>query len=136
MVLDRCSRDRIRTGRDQRGLTFISWVVLFAVIGFFALIIMKLVPIYIEHNAVRSAMKATADELPPASSTRAAHVAMAKRLGVNDVDVVKAEDFQLVKDGPSTYLEVEYEARTGVFGNISIVVTFTESFQLGGSATE
>lgn len=127
-------RGRFGSRRAQRGMTFISWVVVFAVAGLFALVIMKLIPIYIEHNAIRSAMKAAAAELPAASSVRSAQVAMAKRLGVNDVDVVEAEDFELVKDGPQTYLEIEYEARTGLFGNISLVVGFSESFELGGSS--
>lgn len=120
------------TSQRQRGLTMISWVVIFALIGFIAMVIIKLVPVYIEHGGIKSAMKGVAEELGPTASLSAVRTSLTRRMGVDNITVVEPADFELIKDGETTYLELVYEARTPLFGNISLVVEFQESYEMGG----
>lgn len=117
--------------KQQAGLTMISWVVVLAVAGTILLIVMKLVPVYMDHNAIRSGMKSVAAEFPPNASQTVVRQAMQKRLSMNNVTTVHYEQFEVLRDGDAAYLEIVYEAKTSLFGNISLVVDFEESFEMG-----
>lgn len=117
--------------KQQAGMTMISWMVVIAVAGTFALVIMKLIPIYLDHAGVKAAMKGVAAEFPATASPVVIRSAMQRRLGMNNVTTVDEDQFEILRDGETAYLEVVYEAKTSLFGNISLVVDFEESYEMG-----
>ena len=111
--------------RRQFGLSLIGFLLLLAAALFVTYIGMKLVPIYLNHYSVVSAMKGVAAE-PGVSEMSAARVRnlLFRRLSVNYVTNVKPEHVQLVR-GTGRDLVVEYEVREPMIGNIDVVVKFS-----------
>ena len=119
----------------QRGFTLIGLMIMFAVIGFFALIFMRLLPVYMEYNAVKGGVAATAAALPATASIGEARKAFQKHLEINDVKSVVANDLMLAGEGGVRAIAVEYEGRAPFISNISFVVDFYYEAALGGAAT-
>jgi len=122
----------MRTLHRQRGLSFISLMVIFTLVGFIAVVVMRLVPVYMDDNSIRSAMKSVAEESPPNASLAEVRKRIGKVLDVNGVSIVKPADFGLTKDGETTVVFIEYEARAPLIANISLVIDFEHEAALGG----
>lgn len=118
----------------QKGLSVISLILTFALVGFLAVIVMRLIPVYMDDNAIKSTMTAVAAEVPPNASINEVRKRVNKILEVNSVTIVKGADFQLIKDGEINLLYIEYEARTPFIANIEFAVTFEHEVPLGGAA--
>jgi Tfp pilus assembly protein PilE len=118
----------------QRGLSLISLIVTFAFVGFLAVIVMRLIPVYMDDNSIKSAMEAVAAEVPPNASINEVRKRLNKNLEINSVTIVKGADFQLTKDGELNLIYIEYEARTPFVANIEFAVVFEHEVPLGGAA--
>jgi type II secretory pathway component PulJ len=119
----------------QRGFTLIGLMMMFAVIGFFALIVMRLLPVYMEDNAISGAVVSVAAEMPATASILEARKAFGKRLEINNVKAVVPNDLTLGGEGGIRTLVIEYEGRAPFINNISFVVDFYHEAALGGAAT-
>jgi len=112
----------------QRGLTAISMVVVILVVIFFALIAIRLFPIYVENYKVASHLKnLAADSNLGTMTDKEITSTLFKRLDLDDVENVKADNVFIergTKGKGSILLAVEYEVRKPIFGNVDIVVSF------------
>ena len=124
----------MKTMHRQRGLSLISLIITFAFVGFLAVIVMRLLPIYMDDNSIQSAMAAVASEVPPNASINEVRKRLNKNLEINSVSIVKGADFQLTKDGETTSIYIEYEARTAFIANIDFAVMFEHEVPLGAGA--
>lgn len=107
-------------------------------IGFASLVTMKLVPIYLAEMAIQRVVGATARD-PGNSGVSLPELrrAMKTRWDVEGITTLDVEDVKLVKHGPGRALTYDYEARTELFSNISLVVSFKEKFPMkGGGSVE
>ena len=118
----------------QRGFTLIGLMMMFAVIGFFALIFMRLLPVYMEYNAIKGGVSSVAASLPPTASIGEARKAFQKHLEINDVKAVVAADLMLAGESGVRAIAVEYEGRAPFISNISFVVDFYYEAALGSAA--
>ena len=118
----------------QKGLSLISLILTFALVGFLAVIVMRLIPVYMDDNSIRSAMESVAAEVPPNASVNEVRKRIGKNLEINSVSIVKSADFQLTRDGEINLLYIEYEARTPFVANIEFAVMFEHEVPLGGAA--
>lgn len=117
--------------RKQRGLTLIGFVLLLILALFFAYIGMKLVPIYTQYYSVVKAMQGVADEPGAADmSPNRIRNAFFTRLGIDYVSGVEREHVRVTRN-PVVTLNVAYEVREPLIGNIDIVVHFDRSQPLG-----
>ena len=120
----------------QRGLTAISMVVVIVVVLFFALIAIRLVPVYLDNYKVSSHLhRLAADSNIATMSDKEIVQTLLKRLDLDDVDNVKEEDIFIehgTKGRGSLVLAVEYEVRKPVMGNVDIVVSFVDEAEGGG----
>lgn len=123
----------MKTLHRQRGLSLISLIVTFAVVGFLAVIVMRLIPVYLDDNSITSAMASVASELPPNASINEVRKRLNKNLEINSVTIVKGADFQLTKDGELNLIYIEYEARAPFIANIEFAVVFEHEAVLGGA---
>jgi len=115
----------------QRGMTLIGLILTFVVIGFFALIFMRLLPVYMEDASIRGAMSTIARELPPNSSLTEVKRSLGKNFDINNVKAVVPNDFLLVDDAGSKVLSISYEARAPFVSNVSFAVEFEHEVTLG-----
>ena len=120
----------------QRGLTAISMVVVIVVLLFFALIAIRLVPVYLENYKVSSHLHRLAEDSNIASmSDKEIVQTLLKRFDLDDVDNVKAENIFIehgTKGKGSLVLAVEYEVRKPIMGSVDIVVSFVDEAEGGG----
>jgi len=119
----------------QGGFTLIGLMIMFAIIGFFALIFMRLLPVYMEDNAIKGAVASVAAELPATATIGEARKAISKRFEINDVKSVVPNDLVLGGEGGIRTIVIEYEGRAPFISNISFVVDFYHEAALGGAAT-
>lgn len=123
----------MNTLHRQRGLSLISLIVTFALVGFLAVIVMRLIPVFLDDNSIKSTMETVASELPPNASINEVRKRINKNLEINSVTIVKGADFQLVKDGELNLIYIEYEARTPFIANVEFAVMFEHEAALGGA---
>lgn len=117
---------------QQRGMTFLGYVIVLGVIGFFAIMIMKLVPIYLEHQSIVAAMNAVSQQ-PPTSTAQNIRSSIEKRFDVDSVKVIRAADVKIRREKGKTVVAVDYEAKTPFIGNLYLMVKFSESVELKGN---
>lgn len=121
-----------RGSADQKGLTFISILVVLAVIGFFALLILKIAPIYMNHFKVMDAMSSLKREGGMETYSKAKVLdTVQKRLDVNMVDHVRPENIKIVKTPTYISVTIDYEVIENIFGNLDVLVYFTENYEAG-----
>jgi Domain of unknown function (DUF4845) len=121
-----------RYSASQKGLTFISILVLLFVIGFFVLLILKIAPIYMNHFKVMEAMSSLKREGGMETYSKAKVLdTVHKRLDVNMVDHVRPEDIKIVKSPTHVLVTIDYEVIEHIFGNIDVLVSFVEEYEAG-----
>lgn len=115
----------------QRGMTPIGWVLVFLLIAFFALIALKLVPIYLQSFSVGSVISDLKNEPGiGAMTSREITSIVQKRLDVNMVTSVSADDIYVDKLGDKMTISADYEVRESMLGNVDIVVSFNKSVEV------
>lgn len=120
----------------QRGLTAISMVVVILVVLFFALIAIRLFPVYLDNYKVSTHIKnLVADSNIKTMTDKDILKTLFKRLDLDDVESVKPENVFIERGTQgkgSIVLAVEYEVRRPVFGNVDMVVSFVDEAKGGG----
>lgn len=123
---------KLRSG--QGGISFLGFVIVLAVVGFFAFLGMKLYPAYAEYYNVVSAMEAIRRE-PGSSrwSPSEVMVSLEKRMYINYVDAknVSKRNFQIKRSGTGYTLSVHYERREPLLYNLDYVAKFDRSIEIG-----
>ena len=115
---------------SQRGITLLGFIIVLAVVGLFAYVGMKLFPMYSEYYSVRSAMKGLANE-PGIGNTdpRKIQDLFFRRLYISYSENVKPEHVKLKRVGAGWQMDVKYEVRKELIGNLDVVGKF-ESTQM------
>lgn len=116
-------------GRAQ-GITFLSFIVVLVVVGFFAYMAMRLVPVYQEYFSVRQAMKAVAEEAGPNTSPAQIRTSLARRFDISYVENVKPQDIRVIRDARGTQLNIKYQRITPFLYNIEFLISFDETVEL------
>ncbi len=117
--------------RRQRGLTAISWILIIALGAFLGLIALKLIPIYLQAFNISTVVKQLPDEpfigdKGPAEIRRS----LIARLKINSVYDFDPKNI-VIKKGLNTYIvDVSYEVREPVLGNVDIVVSFSNQTEI------
>lgn len=112
----------------QRGLSFIGWLVLIAILAFFTVAGLRLTPLYMEYFTVSKVLEAVAAESGISKkSRRVVWSKIDKRLYINGVKAVEPENFSIdIQQGETSYT-IEYEVRTGLIGNLDVVAMFKKT---------
>jgi hypothetical protein len=115
-------------------MTLLSFVVVLAVVGFGLYVGMKLFPMYQEYYSVRSAMKGLANEPGSADmSPEKAKDLFFRRLYINYSENVKPENVKFERVENGWRMNVEYEVRRELVGNLDVVGKFKTSQDLNRS---
>lgn len=113
----------MKTNR-QLGMTLIGFLFLLSAVIFVAYIGMKLIPIYLNHFNIVSAVKDLAAE-PGSSRYTEGRIQdlLARKLSINYVESLRPDQIQLIKS-PQPQLVIDYEVREDLIGNIDVVISF------------
>ena len=116
----------------QRGLTMISSLVVLGIILFFATVAIKMVPSYLENFAINDVMKGMANDASLRDESRSnLKEILLKRFQVNQVYDFDPSDIKITSTKRGTQIEVDYEVRKPVIGNVSVVMAFSNKVELG-----
>ena len=116
--------------KKQRGMTLIGFVVVLALLGFFAYVGMKLFPVYSEYYSVVQSMKGIQAE-PGVAQMSPAKIKdlLFRRFDISYVDSVKPENVRVVRKSGYT-LNVKYEVRRPMIYNLDFVASFDKTVDL------
>jgi len=115
----------------QTGMTFLGWLIVLALIGFFAMLALRLGPIYMENYTIKMALESMENEPGMAERTPSEVRSMfQKRMDMNYVTRLTPESVRIRKEDGVTYLDVRYEVREHLLGNLDAVVSFQETAEL------
>lgn len=115
----------------QRGMTPIGWILVLLLIAFFALIALKLIPVYLESFSVATVISDLKDE-PGIGSKNASEIIniVKKRLTINNVYGVTADDIFVEKIGGTMTISAEYEVRKTLLGNVDLCISFNKAVEV------
>ena len=114
--------------RTQSGMTLIAFVIVLAVVGLFAYVAMKLVPMYSEYYAVKQALKGLASE-PGIADQDPAKIQdlFFRRLYISYAEDVKPEHVKITRIDSGWKMDVNYEVRKPMISNLDVVGKFAAS---------
>ena len=120
-----------------RGMTLMSFMIVLVVVGFFALIVMKLFPMYSEYYSLKGVMEEYAAQ-PNSASLAGGQVwqELERRFDIAYVDSVKREHVKASRDGGVSRLNIAYEVRVPMFGNLDVVGKFDNTVDLSGRPSQ
>jgi hypothetical protein len=120
----------------QDGMTYLGMLIMLIVIAFCAVVLIKVLPLYMEHFKVKSSLDSLAQDTKDsqaALSPEEIEQHLLKRLSINDVQHVKKENIQVTREGRKVVVTVDYEARVTLFDNLDLVARFPDNrVELGG----
>ncbi len=113
------------------GMSGLGFLLLLVVIGFFALLVIRLFPVYLEHYNVSSSLKSLQSEAQlEAMSNAEIRASLLRRFEVNDVTHVGKEDIKIEIEDGARRVNIAYEVRKPFLGNIDLVVSFSDTAEL------
>lgn len=114
----------------QKGLSGISIMVLLVVIAFVAVIFLKIMPVYFDSFKVGDVVSGMKAERGLGDKTNNEITSMIlRRLDVNMVSDVTKEHIFIEKSKNDVLIDVEYEVRKQMFGNLDVVINFKKSVE-------
>ena len=120
----------------QKGITFLSFIIVLAVIGFFLFIGMRLFPVYITFYNANKDITALSQE--PGASTRTIEDIrneLERRFNISYVEGLDLnKDIKLVNSPTGKQLQLKYEMRRPLIYNLDYVAMFDKTFPLSGKA--
>ena len=119
--------------RKQSGMTFTSFVIVLAVVGFFLFIFMKLFPMYQEFFSVKTALNGlSADPETAVQSPEQIKEKFFKRLYVSYSENVKPQNVRFENRSGAQVMHVDYEVRKPLIYNLDVVGKFSAEATFGG----
>lgn len=120
--------------RAQRGASILTWLVILAFAAFFASAAFKLIPHYMDNNALEKAImaveedKAVGDKIDSVSDF---YSYISKSMQVNNIRDLKMDDIIEVSQNNNDFLvHLKYEQREPLIKNIDLVVSFDKKYRV------
>lgn len=120
-----------KSGGRQHGLTVIGMLLLIVVLGFMALIAMKVIPMYIQYFTIKSTIENIRKE-PQLAQMGLMEIqnALQKRFDIGYVDKITAKDIKLRNDRNGRVLDLVYEDDQPLFYGLHVVLKVNEAIPL------
>ncbi len=116
----------------QRGITFIGFLIIAAMVGLMGFAGLKLTPIYLENMKIRRVLNDVKIDLdgqgPTAQSIRRA---IDKRLSIEMVYGFKGQDFEIQQSSAGGFIvAARYERAEEFIANVSLLATFEDEVEI------
>lgn len=116
----------------QKGLTTGGLLIVLFLVGFFALLGVKIIPLYMDNIKLSGSLKAlkeTSDLTNQSASEIKGH--LSKQFNMNYVDFINTDQIEVVSTPGYVKVSANYERVTPVFANISVLINFEEFIEVG-----
>jgi hypothetical protein len=109
----------------QQGMTFIGYVIILAIIGFFVLIILKLTPPYLEYFRVKRQLQSLEEEagLRTKSSAQVRKL-LQRRFGVDDIEGIPPDQIKIAKKEAEVKIDITWQRQVHMMGNVEALLSF------------
>lgn len=118
----------------QKGMSFFGWLAILVLIAFFASAAFKLIPHYLDNQALEKAImaieedKAVGDKIVTVGDFYS-HIS--KSMQINSIRDLKMEDALVVTKNNNDFIaHLKYEKREPLIKNIDLVVTFDKEYRV------
>lgn len=109
----------------QQGMSAVGWLLTIAFVGFFAVIMLKLLPVYFERLSVNYVIGSMEDEIGIGrAGTEEIIQQVLKRLRNNRIETVTRDHIYVTEANRIRVIELEYEVRRNLLGNHDIVISY------------
>jgi predicted membrane protein len=112
----------------QNGMTMLSWLVVLGILVFFILIGIKMIPTYLENHSIKQVLTNMENDREVRSMSKGEmKKSFIKRLKINSVYDFDRDSIKFKKEKFGTRMDVSYEVRKPVAGNVEILMSFSNS---------
>ncbi len=112
----------------QRGITLMGLILGSFVLVFVALLVMRVLPSYIEYFTVKKAVVSISNELRGrGASATVVRKAFERRQAIDDFKAVDAADLEITKVGNDFQIVAAYRKEIPLFANIGLHIDFVAS---------
>jgi hypothetical protein len=122
--------------RNQQGITFLSFVIVLAVVGFFLYIGMRLFPVYTQFYSANNDIKALVQS-PGANKRDIQDIRkeLERRFDISYIDTIDLnKDIKLISGSGAKKLQLKYEVRRPLLYNLDFVAMFDKTYDLSAQA--
>jgi len=119
--------------RSVKGAFFGDWLGIAVVLFIIAWIGLKFGSVYLDHYGARAQIEELqsirSDQAETAEEVRQQ---LAKRLQLNNLrEMLDSDQITVVERGSRVVVEMNYEVKTALAGNMSVLIEFDERFEIG-----
>lgn len=118
----------MRLHHKQSGMSLIGMLCIAAMLGFFAMCIIKMAPKYFEYLSVKEIVSKVAEESDPTQRQTIGDIRrrIATLLNTNQVYDIKTGDVEIFRKEGKTYIDAGYEARVHLMWRIDALLVFDD----------
>jgi DNA-dependent RNA polymerase auxiliary subunit epsilon len=109
--------------KRQNGMTAIGWLIVLALIGFFVLLTLRMLPSYLEYYKVVSSLDSLQKETD-LSTPADIRKLLDRRFNISYVESIQPKDVDIKAVGPNFRVIADYESRKHIFANVDVVMSF------------
>jgi Tfp pilus assembly major pilin PilA len=124
--------------KKQAGLTLSSWVIVLALIAFFATIAIRLLPMYQEYYSVLQVMSTVEEELKNNQlSKNQVELSLIKKFDTGYIKSVKKENIEFLRGKNTPYITkvvIDYEVRKPFMFQIDLIGHFHKEIDVESAA--
>lgn len=113
-----------RVRRKEQGLSLTGLIVLLAIVGFIAVMAMKVVPTFTEYMSIKKAIASIKAEGGSVPEMRAAFNRQAE---VGYIDAIDGKDLTIVKNGDDAEISFAYQKVIPLVGPVSLLIDYAGS---------
>jgi Domain of unknown function (DUF4845) len=113
----------MRSLTRQKGMTGIGWLIVLGLIGFFALLTLKMLPSYLEYYKIVSTLDSIATE-SGFNSPREIVDLLERRFDISYVNTILPKDVIIKSAGQYYSVRAKYDSKVHLFGNVSVLMAF------------
>jgi len=114
--------------KNQQGMTFFGVMFVGMVLIFGAILVMKLIPPYLEFWSVKKIIGVMAkDSTLPGMTVPEIRQSFDRRSIIDNVTVIKGSDLEIAKDRGATVVNANYTVTVPIAGNLSALMEFQAS---------
>lgn len=120
-----------RSLKRQQGLGWFGWLFVFGVIAFFAIVAVKVGPIYLNHMTVVKIVKGVADNADYANAPpQEIRKTLERRWAIDYVNFLDHKDVKIKRGPKGRMLSYDYKAEVNLFYNVFVVIKFKDDFTM------
>jgi hypothetical protein len=112
----------------QSGMTTVSTLFLVAIVGFFFTVIFKLAPHYLDNRMIQATIDQVGESDINGKSDTEIRNTIANFFTINNIREVNIATIAIARADSATRISLDYEKRIEMFGNVDVVLSFSNQY--------